>query len=205
MVHIKDANPAHDIMDELSHRWSPYGFSDRRVEPETIRSLFEAARWAPSAFNEQPWRYIVATKDDPQQFAKVLACMVESNQAWAKHAYLIGLGVARMKFTRNEKSNRVAFHDLGQASANLTVQAIHCGLRVHQMGGILPDQARELFEIPEQFEAVTGIVVGYTAELESLSDEFRERDTTPRARRPIEQFVFGETWEKTSDIVRSVT
>lgn len=202
MTHIKHANTDYEIMEELSKRWSPYGYSDQPVEPEKIRAMFEAARWAASSFNEQPWRYIIGTKDQPELFEKILACLVDGNQAWAKHAYLIGLGVIRTKFSKNDKNNRVALHDLGLASGNICAQATHLGLQVHQMGGILPDKARELFEIPEPFEPVTGIAIGHADEPDDISDEFKKRDTTPRTRRSLDQFVFGGNWEEVSELVK---
>src|SRR5262245_46090219 len=115
----KTATPDHPILDVLKKRWSPYTFSDKPVSATDLQSLFEAARWAPSSYNEQPWSYIVATKDDPEQFAKVLSCLVEGNQGWAKDVPVLALGVITNNFKLNGKPNKAAQHDLGLASSDL--------------------------------------------------------------------------------------
>src|SRR5436190_16414859 len=145
----KQATPAHPIHDLIARRWSPYAFADRPVSGDDLRSLFEAARWAASSYNEQPWAYVVATKADPDAFARLLSCLVEGNQAWAAAAPVLALGCTSLRFTLNGKPNAAAVHDLGLASASLTLEATARGLFVHQMIGILPDKARELYHIPE--------------------------------------------------------
>jgi nitroreductase len=200
--HVKVAKPDHPIDDRLVKRWSPYVFDARVVEKDDLRSLFEAARWAASSYNEQPWTYIVATKDEPEEFAKVLSCLVEANQAWAKEAPVIGLGIVSRNFTRNGKPNKAAIHDLGAASASLTFEATARGLFVHQMIGIEPDRAREVFAIPEGHEAYTGLAIGYAGDPEKAPEKLRERDTAARDRRPLAQFVFTGKWGDASPIVR---
>jgi nitroreductase len=193
---IKQAEAEYPIQDFVAKRWSPYGFSDRDVSEVDLRSLFEAARWAASSFNEQPWSYIVATRAQEEAFARLLSCLVEANQAWAKAAPVLALGVATLNFKRNGKPNHVALHDLGLASGNLLAEATARGLAVHQMGGILPDRAREIYDIPEGSEAVTGIAIGYAGDPEASSKEIRERDLAPRERKPQRDFVFGASWRK---------
>ena len=139
--------PVHEL---IAARWSPYAFADRPVAKEDLRSLFEAARWAPSSYNEQPWSYLVATKDDPEAFARVLSCLVEGNQVWARAAPVLAVGCTRLTFVRNGKPNAAALHDLGLASANLCLEATARGLAVHQMIGILPERVRELYEVPHR-------------------------------------------------------
>lgn len=192
------AEPIHDL---VSHRWSPRAFADRPVEPEKLRSLFEAARWASSSFNAQPWFYIVATKDDPANYNRVLQCFVEFNQGWAKNAPVVALSVARLKFEHNGEANRHAFHDVGAASAGLALQATSLGLQVHQMAGILPEKAREIFKIPEGYEAVAGMALGYPGDPESLPEPMKHRELAPRERKPAETFVFTGEWGKPSPIV----
>ena len=193
MERLVDAR--HPIHDLLRRRWSPRAFDpNRRVEPEKLRSLMEAARWAPSSNNEQPWGFIVATKDDPEQFGRVLACLVEKNQSWAKHAPVLMITVAATVWTRNGKPNRHAFHDLGQAVAGLTVQATDMGLYVHQMAGFSPDVARQTFEIPATHEAVTAVAVGYPGDPNQLPDDLRQREQTPTTRKPISEFAFEGKW-----------
>ncbi len=193
---IKHAKTEHPIQDFVAHRWSPYGLADRDVSEADLRSLFEAARWAASSFNEQPWSYIVATSAQDAEFARLLSCLVEANQSWAKAAPVLALGVATLNFKRNDKPNHVALHDLGLASGNLVAEATARGLSVHQMGGILPDRAREIYAIPEGSEAVTGIAIGYAGDPEAFSKEIRERDLAPRERKPQQDFVFSTSWGK---------
>jgi nitroreductase len=193
---IKHATTEHPIQNFVAHRWSPYGFADRQVSEADLRSLFEAARWAASSFNEQPWSYIVATSAQESAFTRLLSCLVEANQIWAKAAPVLALGVATLNFKRNGKPNRVALHDLGLAAGNLVAEATARGLSVHQMGGILPDRAREIYAIPEGSEAVTGIAIGYPGDPDAFSNEIRERDLAPRERKPQRDFVFGASWGK---------
>ena len=125
----KRATTDYPIHELLAERWSPYGFEDRPVAEADLRSLFEAARWAASSYNEQPWSYLVATKENPDEFARLLSCLVEPNQAWAKAAPVLALGVVSLKFSRNNKENRAAVHDLGLAAGNLLVEATARGVR----------------------------------------------------------------------------
>ena len=188
-------------MQVLAERWSPYGFGDRSVSEADLRSLFEAARWAASSYNEQPWNYLVATRENAPEFARLLGCLVEANQAWAKTAPVLVLGVVSLQFAKNKQDNRAAVHDLGLAAGNLVVEATARGLAVHQMIGILPDKAREVFQIPEHFEAWTALAIGYQADPAILPDALRERDLTPRQRKPLGKFVFTGKWGQSSPFV----
>ena len=187
------AAPIHEL---LIHRWSPRAFEDRAVEPEKLRTIFEAARWAASSYNGQPWSFIVATKDDPKDFQRVLDSFAEFNQGWAKHAPVVGLSVAHLKFQHNGQPNRHAFHDVGQAATSLAVQATALGLQVHQMAGIDPEKARKIFNIPEGYEAVAGFALGYAGHASKLPDQLREREQGPRERKPLSAFVFEGDWGK---------
>ncbi len=197
----KKASTDHPIHELLAQRWSPYGFEDRPVAQADLRSLFEAARWAASSYNEQPWSFFVATREDPVEFARLLSCLVEGNQGWAKAAPVLALGVVSLRFSRNNKDNRAAVHDLGLAAGNLVVEATARGLCVHQMIGILPDKAREEFEIPEHSEAWTAVAIGYKGDSAKLPDALKERDLTPRQRKPLSQFVFSGKWGHPSPLV----
>ena len=201
MVMEKPAETQYPIHDLLRRRWSPRAFSDRRVDPAIMRSLLEAARWAPSSYNEQPWSFIVATKDDPVEFGRLLSCLVEGNIQWAQHAPVLMVSVARLSFEEDGKPNRHAFHDVGQAVANLIVQATALGLVVHQMAGIFPDKIRELYGIPEGYEAVAGIALGYPGDPQSLPEGLRKRELAPRERKPLTEFVFSGSWGQTSPLV----
>lgn len=183
--------PIHEM---IAARWSPYSFDGREVSNEDIRSLFEAARWAPSSYNEQPWRFLVAERGNKTEFERMLSCLVEPNQAWAKNAGALALGVASAKFSRNAKPNRHAAHDLGAASANLVIEATARGLHVHQMAGILPDRARDLYAVPEGFDVMTAIAIGHAPD-ESL-EAFAGREAGPRQRKPQSEIVFSGGWEQ---------
>lgn len=198
----KEAAPDHPIHELLASRWSPYAFADRPVSVDNLRSVFEAARWAASSYNEQPWSYIVATKEDPAEFERLLSCLVEGNQAWAEAAPVLALGCTSLHFTRNGKLNAAAVHDLGLASASLTFEATARGLSVHQMIGIVPERARELYRIPEGVQPFTGLAIGYPADPDSLPEKYRERDLAPRSRKPLNQFVFGNEWGTAAKLLK---
>jgi nitroreductase len=200
-MNIKKAATGHPILQVLAERWSPYGFEDRSVSEADLRSLFEAARWAASSYNEQPWNYLVATRENPQEFGRLLSCLVEANQAWAKTAPVLVLGIVHLQFAKNNQDNRAAVHDLGLAAGNLVAEATARGLSVHQMIGILPDKAREIYQIPEHFEAWTAMAIGYKADPAKLPDALKERDLAPRQRKPLSEFVFTGHWGKPSPLV----
>ena len=198
----KQATPAYPIQPLIAARWSPYAFSDRPVSDADLRSVFEAARWAASSYNEQPWRYIVATKANPAEFAKLLSCLVDGNQLWAKVAPVLALGCTSLNFVMNGKPNAAAIHDLGLASATLTLEATARGLSVHQMIGILPDKAREVYRIPDGFLPLTALAIGYAADPSVLPENLRGRDLAQRTRKALAEFVFGGQWGTASDLAK---
>lgn len=192
---IKIANTNHPIHELIANRWSPYKFSDRSVSKEDLLSLFEAARWAPSSYNEQPWRFIMATKDQSQEFEKMLSCLVPANQEWAKQASALVLGVTHLVFDKNGKENKAAIHDLGAAVSHLSFEATARGISVHQMIGVEPESAKQAYSIPNDYEVLTAFAIGYSDLSENTSDELSKRDQTPRERGKISEFVFTEEWE----------
>jgi nitroreductase len=187
--------PVHEL---IRNRWSPRAFSDKSVPAEILRSLFEAARWAPSSNNEQPWAYLVATKDDADNFAKMLGVLVEFNANWANQAPVLALSVAHLKTQRDGKPNRVALHDVGSATAQLTFEANSHGLLVHQMAGFDAAKARETFAIPADWDLVAAIAIGYPGDPESLPEKLRERELAPRIRKPLSEFVMSGGWGHTA-------
>ncbi len=201
MDHPKHARPDHPIHDLIARRWSPYAFSDRAVSKEDLLALFEAARWAPSSYNEQPWSYLIATKEQPEEFARVLSCLEPGNQTWANAAPVLGLGCTSLRFQRNGKPNPAAVHDLGLAAGNLCLEATARGLHVHQMIGILPDKAREVFRIPDGVQPFTGLAIGYAADPSTLPEKLKERDLAPRARKRLAEFVFTGAWGTPSKLL----
>ena len=198
----KLATPDHPIHELLPQRWSPYGFADRPVSEADLRSLFEAARWSASSYNAQPWSYIVATKSDRAAFDLLLSCLVEANQSWAVAVPVLALGCASLHYQHNGSPNLAALHDLGAASANLTFEATSRGIFVHQMGGILPERARQLYHLPDNVQAVTGIAIGYAADPNNLPDNLKGRDLKPRTRKPLADFVFSGNWGAASSLTK---
>lgn len=190
----KEATTQYAVHELIRQRRSPVAFDSRPVEPEKLRSLFEAARWAPSSYNEQPWRFIFATKDNPEQFQRLHDCLVESNQTWARSAPVLAFSISKVTFHRNGKANRHALHDVGLAAENLALQAVSIGLGVHQMAGFHIEKARELLGIPEGYEPVAAIAIGYVADPGSLPAGLRERQQAPRVRRPLGELVFQGEW-----------
>ena len=190
--------PVHDL---IRHRWSPRAFADKPVEPAVLASLFEAARWAPSSSNEQPWAYLVATKDNPEDFAKTLSVLVEFNAAWAKNAPVLALAVSHLKFQSNGNPNRNAFYDTGAATVLFSIEALARGLYVHQMGGFDAAKAKQVFEIPDDWEAIAAFAIGYPGETHSLSQKLQDREVAPRTRKPLSEFVMSGRWGHTSPIV----
>jgi nitroreductase len=192
--------PIHEI---LSHRWSPRAFDARAVEPEKLRSIFEAARWAGSCANAQPWFFIVAPKStEPENFQRALEGLVEQNQSWARNAPVLAFSVARMNFEQGDhKPNRHAFHDVGQATANLALEATNLGLQIHQMAGIDTEKVRRTFGVPEGYEVVAGMAIGYPGDPQSLPEQLRQREAGPRQRKPLDSFVFSGSWGQTSPLV----
>jgi nitroreductase len=190
--------PIHELMVK---RWSPYCFDERPVTDEDLRLLFEAARWAPSSYNEQPWSYVVAKKEDREEFQRLLSCLVEANQVWAKEAPVLALCITSLKFARNDKPNRAAVHDLGLANGHLVLEATALGLVAHQMIGILPDKAREIYQVPEGHDPMTAVAIGYPGDGRNLSPELRERDAARRPRKALKEFVFSGRWGATSGLI----
>jgi nitroreductase len=179
--------PPTSILNELIRtRWSPRAFTSQVVDRETLRSLFEAARWAASCFNEQPWRFIVATKENPEQFNRILSVLVPKNQDWAKTAYALGISAGKKTFTHNGNPDRFGLHDAGAALANLMIQATSAGVHVHAMGGFDAERARVDFGVPDDFDIGAAFAIGYV--------DGPSRPPADRSRRPLSEIVFGTEW-----------
>ena len=198
----KAANPDHDVLNLIAERWSPRAFADRPVEPRKIRRLLEAARWTMSSYNEQPWRYVVASRDqDLEAYEALLQCLNEGNRSWAENAPVLMMSFFKKTFSHNGRENRCAPHDLGAASAALTFQATEMGLYVHQMAGINKGMVRKTYDLPDDVEPMAGLAIGYLGDPDMLSEEKARSERSARARKSIEDFTFGEEWGETSDIV----
>lgn len=198
----KSAVTDHPIHELIRNRWSPRAFSDKSVEPGVLASLFEAARWAASSFNDQPWAYLVATKDDSENFKKMVAVLMEFNANWAKNAPVLAISVARRNFSHDGSPNPVAMHDVGAANAQLTAEATSRGLLVHQMAGFSRDKARQTFGIPEIWDPVSAIAIGYPGDPDTLAEDFRKRELAPRTRKPLREFVMTGSWGHTAPFAR---
>lgn len=175
------------VIDELiEKRFSPRSFSSQPVSKEDLYQLFEAARHAPSSYNEQPWRFIYATKDNQEAYGNLLACLNESNQSWAKEAPALMLSVAKTTFTKNSKRNPHAWHDTGMAIAFLSFKAMELDLYIRQMAGFYPDKARALLNIPEDYEPVAMAALGYLG----------EEENPEKPRKPVEEIAFEGQWQR---------
>lgn len=192
----KKAANDHPIHELIRARWSPRAFNGIAVSEHDLCSILEAARWAPSAFNEQPWAYLVARRDDHEAFQHVLDCLVPANQTWARRAGALMLAVARDRFGHNDKLNTHAWHDLGLANAQLTLQATSLGLHVHFMAGFDAARAREAFSVPEGWTPVVAIAIGHLGSVGDLPDELREREGAVRTRHALGEFTHVRRWNE---------
>jgi len=198
-------NPTeHPVLDAISHRWSPYRFERRIVEDDKILRCLEAARWAASSFNDQPWSWIVARRQDEEQFERMLGCLLEANRRWARNAGVLMLTVIRSRFATNNKPNRVALHDLGQAASHLALQATELGLQVHQMAGVNLSLVRQEYGIPDGHEPQTAIAIGYpdtSQPADDLAIELHRRESGARTRIALGEQVFSKKWGSQADFV----
>jgi nitroreductase len=194
----KQAATDYPIHTLIRDRWSPRAFDPQAVPAEVLHSLFEAARWAPSSNNEQPWAYLVATKDNAAEFANMVSVLVEFNALWARNAPVLALAVSERNFAKNHTPNRNAHYDTGAASALLSVEATARGLVVHQMAGFDPDQAREIFNIPRDWDAIAAMAIGYPGDPTALPQPYQDREAAPRTRKPLREFVMTGQWGHTA-------
>jgi len=182
----------------IASRWSGRAYdSGKLLTREQIISLIEAARWAPSCYGDQPWRFIVFDKaTNKSAWGRAIDCLVEGNQTWAKNAPLLLLACADSLMSKNGNPNRWGQYDTGAASENLSLQATALGLMVHQMGGFNADKAREFFAVPDQYTPMAMITVGYQLPEDEIPNDIKDREYSERARNPIEKNFFDGTWEK---------
>lgn len=194
----KVAQTDYPINPLIKERWSPCIFSSDPVEKEKIHSLFEAARWAPSSFGEQPWSFVLGFKDEGEAHNKLLSALWTGNQDWAKFAPILGYSVTHMTFRKNGKPNPHARHDVGLAMGTLLLQATELGLSVHQMAGFYPDKVVAACRIPDGWEPVAAFAIGYMGDREGASPALLQRDESARGRFVQRDFLFwnefGESW-----------
>lgn len=192
----KSADFASPIIEVIQKRRSRRAYSDKMVEPEKLRSLFEAARWAPSSLNEQPWFYIYATRDQEGLWNKIFDTLKQGNKIWAKNAPLLILSLARKKFIRFDAPNPSARYDLGAANAFLSLQAAHLGLNVHQIAGFDPEVAVRNLKVPDLYEPVIVMAIGYPGDAESLPENLKAREAAPRERYTEQEFVMNRAFDE---------
>ena len=187
--------PIHDL---IANRWSGRAYdADKTVSQTQVISLLEAARWAPSCFGDQPWRFVVMNKSThAAAWQKAFDCLAPSNQTWVKDTPMLVLVCADTLFGHNGQPNRWAQYDTGAAVENFCLQAEALGLMAHQMGGFNADTAREAFNVPPQFTLMAMISVGHAADISTISGEVLARETAERKRKPLEDLFFNGSWGK---------
>lgn len=193
------ANTLYKINDTCRLRWSPRAYSDKTIDEEIIRQIFEAARWAPSAFNEQPWRFILGLKGT-ETYEMIRNTLVEFNQIWTEPAPMLVMNIAKKTFDLNGNPNSTHAYDLGQAVSQMVHQAHEDGLYAHQMSGFDPEKARVLFKIPENCIAVSVTAFGYMGDTDHLPENIAEQECKPRERNDFESFVFHDEFGKSSNL-----
>lgn len=192
----KPAESDHALHELIRERWSPIAFANQSIAAEQLGSLLEAARWAPSCFNEQPWRFVLARREEEEAFARLGACLVPANWDWAQHAAALVLTAVAEHFAHNDKPNAWAQHDLGLATAQLILQAQAFGIAAHLMAGFDGQKARDLLGIPEGFTPVTAMALGYASGGQDLEERQQARHLAPRQRRSLASIAFSGRWEQ---------
>ena len=191
---IKHGRSEFPVEDLILRRWSPRSFADKPVTDADLRTLFSAASWAQSSYNEQPWRFLVGRKGDAT-YRKIFDALVPGNQGWANSAPVLFASFGKKSFSHNGEPNGYGLHDTGAATANLALQATALGLHVHGMGGFDHAKLRDAFQVPEDFEAGACWALGYLGDPENVPQHFRELETALRKRKPLSEIVFSE-WHR---------
>jgi nitroreductase len=196
---MKHAQPSTEgVLPIILERWSPRAFADREVSPADLKVIFEAARWAPSSYNEQPWRFLVGHRNS-ETYQKIFDALVPFNQAWVKTAPVLILGVAKTRFSHNDSPNNYGAYDLGAAAGFMTLQAASIGLATHQMAGFDWAKAREAFDIPEIYAIGSVMALGYHGELSDLDEQYHAQEQSPRSRKALSEIVLS-SWDHAADL-----
>lgn len=196
-------NPVdHPVPELVRRRWSPVAFAPEAVADDALRSIFESARWAASCFNEQPWRFVMGRREDPERFEPILDCLVDANQAWARHAPVLVIVCAAKDFSHNGKPNRHAWFDAGQAMAQLMLAAVDLGLYCHAMAGFSVEKARENLQIGDDADPICALAIGPLDDGSRLDADTAARDRGERKRRPLGEIVFEGRFGEAAGFVR---
>jgi nitroreductase len=190
------------VITPIAKRFSPRAYSGKHVEREKLLTVLEAARWSASSYNEQPWRFIVASKENPEAFQKLLSVANEWNQKWATLSPVLILTVAKKDFSHMAAKNNHAWHDVGQTVATLSLEAAQHDLYIHQMAGIDAAKAKELYNVPDDYEVVSLFTLGYVGDAKDLPEEFHKGEKRKRERKPLSELVFENEFGKTSSLVK---
>ncbi len=180
-----------DINSVITERWSPYSFTDRTLEREELLLILEAAKYAPSSYNEQPWRFLHATSDDKKRFNDFLSFLADANKVWAQYVPVLMVVLAKKLVSHTGRDNYYALHDTGMATANMLVQATSMGVSMHIMGGFSHDAVREHLHIGEDLVPVSMIAAGYQGKNEKLAAEYSGRDKARRSRRGLNEYLLN--------------
>jgi len=192
----KSAKTEHPISKVLSERWSPRAFNDDIPTEKQLKTLLEAARWAASSYNEQPWRFVVGIKGEGSSYQNIFECLNEFNQAWAKGAPVLLMVCAKEEFSHNGNTNKHFMYDCGAAMSNLCTQATAEGLHVHQMAGIHPDKAKDVLNVPDGFKAITAAAIGFAGDPNQLPDDHKKSELAERKRKPLSEISFLGSWDE---------
>lgn len=187
--HHKIAKTKYNILNLIKNRWSPRAFNDKEIDDEMIFQIIEAASWAASAMNEQPWRYIIAQKKNKDKFEKVLNCLSDGNKIWAKNAACLIVSLANKYYTQDKIPNRTYFHDTGLANANLIIEALNNNIYTHPMGGFSAEKIINTFNLPAELEPVIVLALGYLGDPETLPEDLKKRELAPRTRKPLNEII----------------
>jgi Nitroreductase family len=202
MIAEKFVNPVdRKVTEPVAKRWSPRAYSSKPIEQEKLLTVLEAARWSASSYNEQPWRFIVASKENPEAYSKLLSCLNDWNQKWANLAPVLVLTIAKKTFG-NGNLNRHAWHDMGQIVATLGLEAAQHDLYIHQMAGIHADKAKALYNVPDDYDVVSAFTLGYLGDVQNLPEEFRKNEKGVRTRKPLSELVFEDEFGKTASVLK---
>lgn len=192
----KLADTLPSVHELIRARWSPRAFSDRDVSNEDLKTIFEAARWAASSYNEQPWRFLVARKSEPELYEKILGLLVPNNQEWAKAAPVLMIMVAKRTFSHSGSPNLYGVHDTGQALAHVFLQATALGLHGHGMAGFDRERARKELNIPDDYDFGAAVALGYAGSPHELPERYQKSEAAKRTRKPLNEIIFGANWNE---------
>jgi nitroreductase len=183
-----------ELLQLITERFSPRAFSEKEISEQEIKALFKAASLAASSYNEQPWRFVYALKSNQQDFNNILDCVLEFNKPWAKNAAALVVCVAKNNLTLNDKTNEHAWHDLGLAVGNLSIQALSMDIYLRQIGGFMANKTKEILAIPEGYSPVSVIALGFLGDLNNLTPELQEKEKAAKQLKPLEEIVFNGRW-----------